>query len=235
MDEIHVRASAISGRMTLILSIAAIIAAIILFATPMISYGQGYGGPSICYPPQVATQPADDITTSSATLNGALNSLGTDSSVVVSFEWGTAMPGSNETEQQVMIATGDFSASITDLQPSTTYYFRAKAVGCAPAEPGSYESFTTASAPSPTPTETPTPTPAIVDGTFTGDFDLSTECLDCGGSIFVLADTLGQDAAGTPITYISVEAPDSIAAPLREGMVLIGACDFLPDGAHFSK
>ncbi|MFO8010939.1 MAG: hypothetical protein R6U89_09025, partial [Dehalococcoidia bacterium] len=41
--------------------------------------------------------------------------------------------------------------------------------------------------------------------------------------------------AGTPITYISVEAPDSIAAPLPEGMVLIGACDFLPDGAHFSK
>jgi len=55
--------------------------------------------------------------------------MGTAETVDVSFQWGTA-PGSypNETITETMSTTADFDAQLTDLQPNTTYYFRARAV-----------------------------------------------------------------------------------------------------------
>ena len=79
-------------------------------------------------PLTVTTTPASDITTNSATLNGILDSLGTYSSANVSFEWGLDTSYGNETPPQTMYATGPFSASISGLEPGTTYHYRAKAV-----------------------------------------------------------------------------------------------------------
>ena len=80
--------------------------------------------------PQVTTADATDITTSSATLNGSLDSLGGYTSVEVSFEWGTTSGAlDQETTAETMTSTGPFSAGISGLAPDTPYYFRAKATG----------------------------------------------------------------------------------------------------------
>ncbi len=80
-------------------------------------------------PPAVTTNPATDVTADSATLNGSLDDLGTASSVDVSFQWGETTDYGNETPPQTMTAPGAFSGDLTDLEPNTTYHFRAKAVG----------------------------------------------------------------------------------------------------------
>jgi hypothetical protein len=91
----------------------------------------------------VTTNDATNITTTGARLNGDLTSLGTATSVSVSFQWGTS-PGvyPNTTTPQVMNATGTFYFDLTGLTPGTTYYFRAQAVGDGTAY-GSEKSFTT--------------------------------------------------------------------------------------------
>ena len=86
------------------------------------------GAPTV--PPAVVTRDATGLGTTTATLNGNLSSLGTGTSVNVSFQYGT-VPGSytNEAVAQARMATGTFSADLSGLNPGTTYYFRAKAMG----------------------------------------------------------------------------------------------------------
>ncbi|MFA4836234.1 MAG: cohesin domain-containing protein [Dehalococcoidia bacterium] len=80
-------------------------------------------------PPVVTTNAATGITFNTATLNGNLTSLGSSGSISVSFEYGpTASYGSTSTIQTVT-ATGSFAAALSSLTPSTTYHFRAKAIG----------------------------------------------------------------------------------------------------------
>jgi hypothetical protein len=80
-------------------------------------------------PPAVATQPATNIGSQTATLNGNLTSLGTASLVTVSFEYGTTTAYGNTTPAQPRTTIGAFSANITGLTPGTTYHFRPKADG----------------------------------------------------------------------------------------------------------
>jgi len=96
-------------------------------------------------PPEVTTNDATNITTTGARLNGNLTSMGTATSVSVSFEWGTS-PGvyPNTTTPEVVSATGTFFFDLSGLTPGYTYYFRAQAVGDSTAY-GSENSFTTTS------------------------------------------------------------------------------------------
>ena len=82
-------------------------------------------------PPGITTSAATNININSATLNGKLTALGTSASVIASFEWGTTQGGpyANQTTPETMTATGALSSSLTGLDPDTTYYFRAKAIG----------------------------------------------------------------------------------------------------------
>ncbi|MEE8372138.1 MAG: CFI-box-CTERM domain-containing protein [Dehalococcoidia bacterium] len=79
--------------------------------------------------PNAATDPATAVTTSSSTLHGVLNDLGTASSVQVSFEWGTTTSYGSETIAQTLTGTGPFTANLIGLASGTSYHFRAKAVG----------------------------------------------------------------------------------------------------------
>ena len=72
---------------------------------------------------------ATNITTNSATLNGDITSLGSATSVIVSFEYGLTINYGSTTMAQTMTAPGAFSANITGLNPGTTYHFREKADG----------------------------------------------------------------------------------------------------------
>lgn len=94
-------------------------------------------------PPAVTTAEASNVGLNSAQLNANLTSLGTSSSVGVSFELGTA-PGVylDQTMAQVRTSTGAFQSNLTGLASGTTYYYRAKAEGAVPSY-GVEKSFTT--------------------------------------------------------------------------------------------
>lgn len=90
----------------------------------------------------VATEGATSITTSSATLNGYLESMGPYSTVTVWFE----MSNGQSTNHQVMSSPGVFSAHMAGLTMGSPYQFRAMAattlLGGQRAE-GAFISFTT--------------------------------------------------------------------------------------------
>ena len=114
--------------------------------------GVGDGGPAygadrsfttLGAAPAVTTDNATAVGTSSATLKGALTSLGTEASVVVSFEWRVAGGLWAETTPQTLTAAGAFTANLTNLSAGTVYFFRAKADGYGAPVNGLESNFTT--------------------------------------------------------------------------------------------
>jgi hypothetical protein len=77
----------------------------------------------------VTSGAATGITTTGATLNGNLSSLGSDASASVSFQYGTTTGYGAATSAQTLNSAAAFSAAVTGLVANTTYHFRAKAVG----------------------------------------------------------------------------------------------------------
>jgi len=98
----------------------------------------------------VETYAASDVTTTMAGLNGNLTSLGTDTVVSVSFQYGNDLNYGGVTKDMVMTSEGLFKAAITHLSPGMTYHFRAKAVGATTVF-GQDLSFQTPLEPAPTP------------------------------------------------------------------------------------
>jgi Tol biopolymer transport system component len=80
-------------------------------------------------PPTVQTGAADNITSSSVTLNGLLSSKGTAATVNVYFEYGYTTSYGKTTAAQPMTNTGAFNADITGLLPGITWHYRTVAVG----------------------------------------------------------------------------------------------------------
>ena len=89
------------------------------------------GSMSLSNPVQAAasvnTLPASSITPVDALLNGELVTLGTASSVNVSFEYGVSTDYGGITDVQPLTAAGVFNARVSGLIPGTLYHFRAKA------------------------------------------------------------------------------------------------------------
>jgi len=117
------------------------------------AYGIGYGN-EISFttsgiPPTVSTSGATAITSSSATLNGQLTGMGSASTANVSFEWGLDQDNlSISTVPQSLTAPAGFNAGLSNLNPNTTYYFRAKGDGGTGGTAyGAIMSFTTATVP----------------------------------------------------------------------------------------
>jgi hypothetical protein len=81
-------------------------------------------------PPTVTTNNASGVTTNSATLNGDLTSMGTASSVSVSFQWGTSSGVYGyETTPEVKNSAGAFHFNLSSLSSGTTLYYIAKVAG----------------------------------------------------------------------------------------------------------
>lgn len=80
-------------------------------------------------PCTVSTGEAADITQTTATLAGSLDTMGDETSVDVTFEYGETDAYGEETTGSTETETGDISEGIEDLTASTTYHFRIKAVG----------------------------------------------------------------------------------------------------------
>ena len=94
------------------------------------SYGAENSFSTLPPTPLVTTGGASSITANSARLNGSLTSLGTASSVTVSFVWGTSSGSlTNETTGQAMTSAGAFYFDFDNLTPGTTIYYMSKAAG----------------------------------------------------------------------------------------------------------
>lgn len=94
--------------------------------------------------PSVTTQPATNITQSSATLNGAVNP--NNAPTTAWFEWGqTTSLGNTTSSQSFGSGSGmqSFSMAVSGLQTNATYYFRAMAQNAFGVTTGTILSFTT--------------------------------------------------------------------------------------------
>jgi hypothetical protein len=75
--------------------------------------------------PNVTTLATSDIASSSAWLNGSLDSLGDYDDGYVFFQYGTTTSYGTNTREQLRTATGNFSSWINNLASNTTYHYRA--------------------------------------------------------------------------------------------------------------
>ncbi|MDD3493832.1 MAG: PKD domain-containing protein, partial [Candidatus Thermoplasmatota archaeon] len=75
--------------------------------------------------PTVETRAATDVTTTAATIHGAVTNDGGASIVERRFDWGTTASCSDGWTDQVTVSGNSFSFRLTGLQAGTTYYFRA--------------------------------------------------------------------------------------------------------------
>lgn len=94
----------------------------------------------------VETDRPSDVTSSSATLHGDLQQIGSDSSYAdVFFEWGESDSGlTNTTDPQRLSSPDTFSDSISGLKSDTFYSYRAVAVASdGERDEGDTESFNT--------------------------------------------------------------------------------------------
>ncbi len=96
------------------------------------AHGAGYGEDMTFtteIPPTATTNIATNILTDTATLNGHLDTMGTATTVNVSFEYGLDTNYGTATTSQTMSGTDDYSIIISGLIPGATYHFRAKVDG----------------------------------------------------------------------------------------------------------
>ena len=106
-------------------------------------------GPAPELPGQWSTEPATEVTTTAATLNGTVDPEGA-AVTACEFEYGTSSTYGHSApceQTSTAIATGAIpvkvSAKLTGLEPGTKYYFRVLGVGAKGASHGRQESFTT--------------------------------------------------------------------------------------------
>ena len=98
-------------------------------------------------PPIVSTQDIDDISSTSAVMNGTILDVGSPDPTQHGFCWNTTgMPdlGDDITEQGEANETGPFSFVLTELLPNMTYYVNAYATNTAGTSYGDEVSFRTA-------------------------------------------------------------------------------------------
>ena len=113
----------------------------------------GDSAPTTSAPLNVTTAEATTITSNSAVLNGTINTGG--SPAAVWFDWGTSTALGSRTEVQMFgdaAGTSNLTQALRNLQPRTTYYFRATAYRSGASSLGEVRSFTTGSGDTPTTT-----------------------------------------------------------------------------------
>ena len=109
-------------------------------------------------PPVVITNPATNVASSSATLNGSVDPHGL--ATTIHFQCGTTTSYGSNTASQTKSGNTyqSVSANISGLNASTTYHFRIVAINSGGTTYGGDRTFRTLASPSPTPTPTATAT-----------------------------------------------------------------------------
>lgn len=96
--------------------------------------------------PSVVTNDADDVTQTTATINGAATAPAGTSLTECGFYWGTSTDALNN-KVTTASATSPFSYGLTGLTANTTYYFKAYAKNQTGENYGEVKSFTTKKTP----------------------------------------------------------------------------------------
>ena len=114
----------------------------------------------------VTTQPASNVTTTSATLNGALSTADDPNWVTRTFQWSTSIEGVTSSRSTSTTSTGSSGGSVshvvTGLTCGTQYFFRVTGTDDTPQSAnGSILNFTTAACPTGTPPGTSSTPPVI--------------------------------------------------------------------------
>ncbi len=129
--------------------------------------------------PTVTTDPATLISSSAATLNGALDDDGGEL-CDCGFEWGETEAYGNTTPTQSRTTGQTFAQTITGLDPNKTYHFRAFATNAAGTSYGADRTFTTLVA-LPAVTTDPATELGTIAATLNGTLDDDGgELCDCG-------------------------------------------------------
>ncbi len=115
---------------------------------PLASGGVADPSAAWCIPPcvvdlEVVTGSAINLTRESAIFRGNLISLGNNSEVNVTFQWGVNETLGFETDPQERNTTGQFEQLVLGLVPDSLYYYRARAVGPNGTATGAIVSFRT--------------------------------------------------------------------------------------------
>jgi hypothetical protein len=91
----------------------------------VITFGTGISA-NVPYP-LVLTIDATAVTSTSATLQGQVTSMGGYGSVDISFNYGLTTSYGSTTVSSTLTSTGSFAFNVTGLSPATTYHFQAVA------------------------------------------------------------------------------------------------------------
>jgi hypothetical protein len=122
--------------------------------------GESFGGPvsfTTQPPPTVTTSAASEVHQEHATLNGTVNPQGLDTHYYFQYGPTTAYGSSTpSTDAGSDTSTLDESATVTGMQPSTTYHYRMVATSAGDTVYGSDQSFTTPRAARPAVAVSPT-------------------------------------------------------------------------------
>ncbi len=176
------------------------------------SVGTAYGNEvnfTTLSPPTATSTAATALTTTTATLNGAVNANG--QSTTVTFEYGTTTSYGSIANATPVTVTGstvvNVNAIITGLTASTLYHFRVKAVSAGGTTYGSDLTFTTTAILAPSATTTAatslSTTTATLNGTVNANNESTTVTFEYGLTI-----SYGNTANANPGTVISSATTD---------------------------
>jgi len=159
--------------------------------------------PAVPVAPAATTVAASSISSTAATLNGAVNPNGADTHIWFLYGASSTLSGATQTTSQD-IGSGTTATAVTaglsSLSPSTTYYFEVVAQNSTGATDGLIQSFTTSATPTFSVSGT---TPAAISspgGTTSSTITLTSEN-SFSGSI-VLSGTIGQYPTGASLAYL---------------------------------
>lgn len=153
---------------------------------------------------ELDTLAATSVATGSATLNGQVISLGEDSSLTVSFEYGTTTSYGSSASVGAS-GLGTFAKAISSLAAGTTYHFRAKGVGSKSGTVyGPDRTFTTPSSAS---------APAIVTGNAQNVTDTEAEVTCMLSSLGTAADVNVYWQWGLTTSYGTTSQLHTMTAP----------------------
>ncbi|MFC2043791.1 hypothetical protein ACFLT8_01085 [Chloroflexota bacterium] len=180
--------------------------------------------------PSVSTDAVTSVTIDSSNLQGSLISLGSASSVTVSFEWGTTTEYGNETNPEMMSSTGLFGAHLSGLAPVTTYHYRTKVVGQGTGY-GIDRSFVTLGTGVGGNGQASVADKINTQGTMTQSATVTSADGMCRLNIGKNVRVMNKD--GSPLSQINITEMSESPAPPEDVSIINLTYDLEPDGATF--
>lgn len=156
--------------------------------------------------PSVTTSTVSNITQTSATVGGTVIIEATNPLSECGVYWGTSEhPELTGTKLQIEHEAGEFSVSLADLLPETTYYVTAYATNCAGTSYGNSLSFTTEAAYN---------YDVLITLTWNNDADLDLHVIDPFGEEIWFNNTISESGGILDIDDLDGFGPENVSWPV---------------------